>query len=569
MARSLDPPSKEAPLPAVLRGADVIDGTGAARQRLDVAIAGGRIVGIGHELDDDFPEVDLTGLVLSPGFIDPHTHYDAQIFWDPDLTPSSWHGVTTVVTGNCGFTLAPTRPWHRDLILRTLVQVEGMTLEALEAGVQWTFESFSDYLRQVEALEMRLNVACLIGHSALRLFVLGDEASDREATPEEVFRMCELVREALQLGAVGFSTSKHNEVGAYGKPVPSRAASPDELMSIAGVLGETRRGTIQMVRGPSFSIDDAVHLAELSGGPVTWSGSELAPMAGLDGLAAAVRAVDWSTSRTPAVFPQFASRPVVQGVNLLDPFPFRTASEGFLDVLAAEPTQRLALYADEGWRRRTRAGLEPGWRQRLSGATIEETSSHTTLLNGPTLGELASREGKTPFDVMLDLALTDSLATRFKIELANTDHAVTRRLLKDRRCLLGLSDAGAHVTQMCDADYTTHLLAYWVREQQALSLEEAIWRLTSQPAAVYGLNDRGRIAVDTAADLVAFDPSCVGPGERERLWDFPGGTDRLVVGSTGVECVWVNGTPTRQWGKDLDAKTPGRQLRGVARPCRP
>ncbi|MFI5046426.1 MAG: amidohydrolase family protein [Acidimicrobiia bacterium] len=545
---------------AVLRGAQVIDGTGAPAVRADVAIADGRIEAVGPDLESDAAEVDLAGLVLAPGFIDPHTHYDAQLFWDPDLTPSSWHGVTTVVTGNCGFTVAPTRPAHRDVIIRTLENVEGMTVETLVAGMPWTFETFPEYLGAVAALPKRLNVACMIGHTTLRWYVLGDEAADREATEVEVDRMCELVREAIEAGAVGFSTSRHDHVGAFGKPVPSRAASVDELTRIARTLGDADRGTIEVAIGPTFGIDAAVHLAEVSGHPVTWSSSALVPMAGEHGMDAAMAAVDAAAVPGVAAYPQFPVRPIVNLVTLRDPFPLRAASPGFIDALGAEPGDRYALYADHGWRDRTRATLTPLWKERLADAMVAETTRHMQVRNGPTLGELAAARGTTPFDVLVDLSLAEDLDTRFRMTMANNDAAVIEALLRDVRCLVGLSDAGAHVTQLCDANYATYLLGYWVRERGALPLELAVWRLTGQPAAVYGIRDRGRIEAGAAADLVAFDASTVGSGEAERVWDFPGGTDRLVAASTGVEFVWVNGTATRSDGTDVPGVSTGRLL---------
>jgi N-acyl-D-aspartate/D-glutamate deacylase len=544
---------------AVLRGADVVDGTGSPATRVDVAIADGRIVAVGPDQPDDFPTVDLSGLVLAPGFVDPHTHYDAQVFWDPGLTPSSWHGVTTVVMGNCGFTVAPTRPEHREVVVRTLENVEGMSADALRAGLPWSFETFPDYVAAIDALPLRLNVANLIGHTALRWYVLGDDAPDREATPSEIDRMCALVREALSHGAVGLSTSFHNHIGAFGKPVPSRAASFDELSRLAGVLGDYGTGSIEIAIGGGVGIDEARALAQDTGRPVTWSGTPLMPAPGEDPRAAE-DAVDAATRGGAPVFPQFPCRAIVNQVTLRDPFPLRSASEAFLEIFRTDPADRLALYRDERWRQRAKAQLQPAWAARLATATVEETEVHRDLRNGPTLGELAEREGTTPFDVLVDLSVADGLDTRFRVAVANTNEGAIELLLADRRCLLGLSDGGAHVSQLCDANYATYLLAHWVRERGVLPLELAVWRLTGQPASFYGLHDRGRIAVGAAADLVAFDPARVGTADAERVWDFPDGTDRLVARSTGIERVWVNGVPVRSGGQELAGVAPGRRL---------
>jgi N-acyl-D-aspartate/D-glutamate deacylase len=543
----------------LLRGATVVDGTGAPGRRADVAVDNGRIVEVASRSSCEFPTVDLDGLVLSPGFVDPHTHYDAQVFWDADLTPSSWHGVTTVVTGNCGFTLAPTRPDHRDIIVRTLENVEGMSVDALERGLPWRFESFPQYLREVDALPKRLNVACMIGHTALRWYVLGDDAPERAATAGEIEQMCQLLREALGHGAVGFSTSLHDHVGAFGKPVPSRAARPDELRRVAETLAECGAGTIEVALGGWFGIEEAKEFARTSGRPLTWSGRALMPPEGEGSIDIVREVVDVSTDGAPVV-PQFPCRPIVNQVSLRDPFPLHPLSAGFLEILAVEPDERLALYADDGWRQRAKATLQTEWSDRIATARVQETDVHESIRNGPTLGELAARYGTTPFDVLIDLSVADGLATRFQVAVANTNEAVIGHLLSDCRCVVGLSDAGAHVSQLCDANYATYLLSYWVRERQALPLEMAIWRLTGQPAALYGLQDRGRIAPGAAADLVAFDPQRIGSKQAERVWDFPGGTDRLTAESVGVEHVWVNGTPVRSGGQAVPDAAPGRRL---------
>ena len=257
----------------VLQGAEVVDGTGSPRRRADVSVVGGHIEEVADTIDPRGDlSLDLEGLVLAPGFIDPHTHFDAQVLWDRDLTPSSWHGVTTVVTGNCGFGIAPTRPEHRSTIMRTLENVEGMPLTALEAGLPWTFETFPQYLDAVEAAPNRLNVACLAGHTPLRFYVLGEEATERNASADELATMRQLLRDALDAGAVGFSTSRsESHRGAYGRPVPSRAAALDEIRVLASVLGECGHGTLEATWGPDLFVDEFAALAREIGRPVTWA----------------------------------------------------------------------------------------------------------------------------------------------------------------------------------------------------------------------------------------------------------------------------------------------------------
>jgi N-acyl-D-aspartate/D-glutamate deacylase len=322
---------------------------------------------------------------------------------------------------------------------------------------------------------------------------------------------------------------------------------------------------VEVAIGGSFGIDEARRLAQLSGRPVTWSGWPLMPPPGGDARGAE-QAVDASTVGDAPVFPQFPCRPIVNQVTLRDPFPLRSASGAFLEIFRADPSDRLALYRHDGWRRRAKAQLDPVWAARIACATVQETQAHAVLRNGPTLGELAAREGTSAFDVLVDLSLADGLATRFRVAVANTNEAVIEHLLADRRCLLGLSDAGAHVSQLCDANYATYLLGYWVRERGALPLELAVWRLTGQPASFYGLADRGRIAAGAAADLVAFDATRVGTTDAERVWDFPQGTDRLVARSTGIERVWVNGVLVRSGEENLTDVAPGQRLGSGARP---
>lgn len=513
-----------------LRGGTVVDGTGAPAGVADVAVVDGRIA---EAAPADAEVVDLDGLVLAPGFIDPHTHYDAQVFWDPSITPSSWHGVTTVVMGNCGFGVAPVRPEGRDTILRVLENVEGMPYDALAAGLPWSFESYPEYLDALDRLPLRINVASLLGHTPLRYYVLGDEATERPATAEEVARMRALADEAVAAGAVGFSTSRSpSHVGAFGTPVPSRAADLSELWELARA-----GGTFEATWGPDLHVDELNALAAETGRPVTWAA--ILAVARQPGAAAALAA------RTgPGVFPQVACKAIVIEMTLAEPFQFANVP-AFGEILALPPGERAARYADETWVERAEAGLAELWGDPLGGADV---------VDGPPLRSL----GPSP----LRSAIALGLETRLRIPMINDVEDEVDGLLRDRRLLLGLSDAGAHTSQLCDADYATHLLGHWCRERGTLSIEDAVWRLTGQPAAVYGFADRGRIAPGFVADLVAFDPATVGPGPLERRADFPAGADRLVVRAEGIEHVWVGGVAIDHTGAPGSGPTPGRLLRG-------
>jgi N-acyl-D-aspartate/D-glutamate deacylase len=541
----------------ILRNGTVIDGTGSPRRDADVAVADGQIVTVGEVGSaNGAEEVDLGGLVLAPGFVDIHTHYDAQILWDPDLTPSCWHGVTSLVMGNCGFGIAPTRPEDRETIARTLENVEGMAFDALVAGIDWSFESFPEYLAAIDRIPKRLNVGALVGHTPTRLYVLGDDASEREATDDEVARMRAIVGEALEAGAIGFSTSAApTHAGAYGKPVPSRLATFEEIRDLASTLGTVGRGVMQATVGANLFMDQFAEISEATGRPVSWT----ALLSGMWGSGGAASIVDATEARGGDVWPQVACRPLVMQITLADPFPMATM-KAFEEVLATPHERRAEVYADPEWRAKVRE--ETGmWGGRLTRATIQETEHHPELIDGPTVAELAEQRGVHPFDLMIDLALEDDLKTRYRIVLANDDEEELTGLLQDERTVLGLSDAGAHASQLCDANFSTHLLSYWCRDKGVLSLEQAVWRLSGQAADVFRLEGRGRVAEGYAADLVAFDPDEVASEPLERVWDLPAGADRLIARSRGIEHVWVNGTAIRRDGDDLDAR-PGSLLRG-------
>jgi N-acyl-D-aspartate/D-glutamate deacylase len=541
----------------LLRQGTLIDGTGGPARAADVAVEGDRIAAVappGELAPSAGTEVvDLDGLVLAPGFIDVHTHYDAQILWDHDLTPSNWHGVTSVVMGNCGFGVAPTRPEHRDVIVRTFENVEGMSADALSQGIDWCFESFPEYLAVIGERPKRLNVGAFVGHSTLRLFAMGPE--ERAATSDEVASMRELLREAMEAGAMGLSTSRAaSHQGAFGRPVPSRFADVAELDALVGVLGELGRGVVEIAAGPGLWLEQFSQLSVDHGVPVTWT----ALLTRSDKPGAALRTVERGAALPGEVYPQLACRPIVMQITMADPTPLGEVDE-WKEVLASPRPARAGLYRDAAWRDRARPATLAAWSARWPRIDVQETVRHGDAVGIP-LDRLAADRGSTPFDVLLDVALDDDLATRFRVVMENDGEDEIAELLADKRTLLGLSDAGAHASQLCDACYSTHLLGHWVRERKAVTLEDAVWRLTGQPHQAFRIADRGLVREGYFADLVAFDPSRVGPTPPERVADQPGGADRLVARSTGIEHTWINGTPTRRSAQDLPTATPGTLL---------
>ena len=546
---------------AVLRGATLVDGTGAPARRADVEVQGDRIADVGDVgRPPGAQEVDLSGLVLAPGFVDIHTHFDAQVFWDPDFTPSPWHGVTTAVQGNCGFGIAPMKPEGRETIMETLMRVEGMRLETLRAGIDWSFETFPEYMRAIDALPKRLNLATFIGHSPVRMYVLGEEAADRAATDEEIAAMKAIVREGMSAGAAGFSLSlAPSHVGAGSKPVPSRLADAREVEAMLGVVGETGRGIVELTYGPPFEIEDAARMARDQKVRITW-GALLGGFHGPRGTAMAM--LESARAISDDIWPQVSCRYITISIHLLESMFFFAPIPAFQDLLKAPREEREAFYRDASWRDRARKEVhsnqyEPAFHARTwDNIWIDESDLHHALI-GVQLGEIASQRGVDPLDAMLDLALEEGLRTRFRTAVDNTDDDEVAELLNDPRTVLGAHDAGAHLDLICDAAYPTHLLGHWVREKGALTLEHAIWRMTGQPADLFRIRDRGRVTRGAYADLVAFDPARVGALHVERIRDFPADGERLVARSEGIEHVWVNGVQSRRKGEDLQGVASG------------
>ena len=556
----------------VIRGGTLVDGTGAPATPGDVAIRDGRIAALGEVTGSARETLDATDRVVAPGFVDIHTHYDAQLFWDRMLSISPWHGVTTVVMGNCGFGIAPTRPDHRELIMRTLENVEGMSLDALLAGVgtDWPFETFPEYLDAVERRGTAINVGALVGHTPVRLYVMGEESTEREATPDEIAEMEDIVEEALRAGAIGFATSKSpTHVGYAGRPVPSREASIEEIERLASTLGRVGTGLMQATIGPGLFLDQFETIQRSTGRPISWT-ALLAGAMGPDGHRRVLERSEKLQQAGVEIVPQVACRPIMFEYQFKAPFPFESSSL-FKPVSAADLEGKKRIYADPEFRKafaeRTaqRGGFPGGGRRDLWERTDFSSVSVEPALEERNVAEVARERGVDPVDLVLDTALATNLEARFRLAALNVEEDIIAELLQHPAVMLGLSDAGAHASQLCDACYSTHLLSHWVRDEAVLSLEQAVRLLTSRAAEVFGIEQRGRLAPGLAADVVTFDPDAVGCSPLRRVHDQPAGADRLISEASGIDTVIVNGTIIRQQGRDAvdpEGPLPGAVLRG-------
>jgi N-acyl-D-aspartate/D-glutamate deacylase len=543
----------------VIRGGQVVDGTGAPGYAADVAIEDDRIVEIGAALSGD-EYVDADGCVVAPGFIDIHTHYDAQVFWDPALTPSSFHGVTTVVAGNCGFSIVPTRASDRDLVGRTMEKVEDMDPECLAAGIPWDdFESFPEYLDSVRRRGSVLNFAAYVGHTPVRLFVMGAEAADRPAKPEEIEEMVGIVEDAMAAGAAGFATSRAiTHLGADGRPIPSRVAERDEIEALFGAVGRAGRGVVAVNGGEGLTFTDCYKLQPSVGAPFTYTA--LLTFPGGYHLKSAEIHREYR-DKGVEVFPQVSCRPLSFSMTMVEPFTLNT-NPVFASLAEKSLDERRAAFADPAWREQINGGwtLPPRWET----FEVMETAKHPELI-GRTLTDIAAERGAEPLDVLLDLAVDDLETLRVKTIIANDDAEGIAILLNEPGCVLGLSDAGAHVGQLCDAPLPTDLLGNWVRERDVITLEKAVHKLTQEPATLFGFEGRGVLQEGAFADVVVFNPDTVGPGPLRRVRDFPADSERLTADQpTGVRHVFVNGVQTRRDEEALDAR-PGRVVSPSAR----
>ncbi len=559
----------------VIKNGWVLDGSGLPRYRADVGVSGGRIAAIGRIREPAREVLDADGQVVTPGFVDGHTHMDAQIFWDPLGTSSCWQGVTTVVMGNCGFTLAPCAKTDRHLVMRNLERAEDIAAEAMEAGIEWRWTTFAEFLDAVESLPKGINYSGYLGHSALRTYVMGERAFEQPAGEDDLAAMERELRDALRAGAIGFTTSRSpSHETPDGRPVASRVATWDEVRRLVGVLGELNAGIFELAgegvdRAPGDPglRDYQTRLRDLAvetGRPVTF------------GLFSRREAPEvWRTyldllEETAAaggrMFAQVHSRALAAVLSFKTQLPFDRLPV-WRDLRALSLDEQKRRLRDPELRRRLVEAARERDRRRAIGTearpAVYDWIFVMDTVEGPhrSIAEVARERGTDPVEAMIDLALEKDLELFFLQPIANENQDYALELIKHPRTVVTFSDSGAHVSQLMDASLQTHLLSHWVRTKQALTLEQAIRMLTFDTATQWGFSDRGLIREGFAADLNVFDPDTVGAEMPEVVNDLPAGARRLVQRARGFSATVVNGEILLRDGKHTGA-LPGRLLRG-------
>jgi N-acyl-D-amino-acid deacylase len=546
----------------VIRNGTIVDGTGLAPYRADVGIVDGRIAEIGRIKARGDTDLDADGHVVTPGFIDGHTHMDAQVFWDDLGTNSCWHGVTTVVMGHCGFTLAPALPDARELVVRNLERAEDIAPAALAAGIDWTWTSFAEYLDTLDRIPKGINYAANIGHSALRTYVMGERAFEGEATDDDLAAMKAELSDALHAGAYGFTTSRtvHHQT-SDDRPVASRLASWEEVVQLVEVLGDLGAGNFQIVSDPSppgMPDKDAQYrdLSLTTGVPVVLAAMNDATLATLD-VAADAGARIWGLTHPRGIgaFSSFRTQLPFDRLPEWREFRARPVDEQQRRLRDPEVVARLVKIADEGPYGAAFGGeARPPEYERMR-------VFDSPVPPNPTVAEAAAARDVHPVELMIQLALETDMRQLFWQTFSPFDYDRTLRCLRHPNTVMGFSDSGAHVSQMSDASIETHLLAHFVRDRNDFTLEEAVRMLTLEPARMFGFSDRGLLREGLVADLNVFDPATVGPAMPELVFDLPGGARRLSQKAVGIKFTLVAGEVLIADGEASEARA-GRLVRG-------
>jgi N-acyl-D-aspartate/D-glutamate deacylase len=538
----------------LIKNGTIVDGTGAPRFRADVAVAGDRIAAIGKISEGAKRTIDASDLIVAPGFVDPHTHYDAQICWDPLLSCTSWHGITSVVMGNCGVGVAPCKPESREIAAWDLTNVEAIPFDSLSKGVTWDWETFPQFLNAAQNRGAAINLGFLAPLTPFRHYVMGLESMDRAATAEETQKIAALLGEAMDAGALGFSTTTLKQhIGFKGQPLACRLASKDELKTYANVLKQKGKGSIEVALTKKIAVvqDDEYALLDMllteSGRPVTWLAMASTPRH-------PERALETLNRVEPLIkrggVPQILCKPFVSQLDLRNPFTFAD-NEVWGRVFNQPAEVQKQIYGDPEFRRQFRESLSrphlfTGRFHRVE--ILEATNPALKPLEGKTVQEVAEMRNADPLETFLDLALEDDLNLQYTMQQYHEDGI--QQLITDPRTMIGLSDGGAHVDMLCDAGYATYLLGNWVRKREAVSLEFAVKRITSEPANFFGIRERGQLKQGWKADVAIFDATTVNSARRATMQhDLPGGGRRLVMPAEGIEYTVVNGRVSYEHGR--------------------
>ena len=553
----------------IIRNAQVFDGTGLPPVLSDVAVSNGRIAHIGSTSEAAHETIDAQGLALMPGIIDLHTHYDAQVTWDRTMSPSPALGVTTAVIGNCGFGIAPCPAPLRETMLKNLSVVEGMDLKSLLTGVNWEFESFGQYMDQLRRIGPYINTAVFAGHSVIRTAVMGADGSSKvDPSPEQLQTMQSMVRDAMDHGAIGFASSfSPNHSGFGGIPMPSTIASETELRALTSVLGEKKKGVFMMATGTRGSPDIMESIAEDTGRPAYISTvltmyNEGNPSLGVTYYERCAQALE----RGHELYILTSCQPLSFDFSLTDPYVL--LSHSAFDIVKSATADSLpGVYRSVEFRDAFRKNLKHpkegilflgNWRHIEVGQIMRPENQR---LEGQNIQALADQQGLDPVDVFFDLALSEDLGTHFVGKFFNNNDEGVAPSLKHPASVITLSDAGAHLSYMCDAGFGLYFLSHWVRDTGHFTLSEGIRKITSEPADRFRIPERGRLQVGLPADLLLFDPATVGISKPLPRQDLPGGGSRMIRTATGVHGVWVNGVKVHDGHNYVDhSQGPGQVL---------
>jgi N-acyl-D-amino-acid deacylase len=555
------------PYDLLIKNGTVVDGTGAPRYRADVAVAGSQIAEIGKITESAKKVIDASDLIVAPGFIDPHTHYDAQICWDPLITSSSWHGVTSLVMGNCGVGIAPCKPEAREIAAWDLVNVEAIPFDVLTKGITWDWVTFPEYMDAAQKRGVGINIGFMAPLTPFRHWVMGEESMDRAATPQETAQIKALIKEAVAAGAFGFTTTNvAQHIGYKGRPIACRQADHNEFKAYANALKELGKGCMELALTNDVGTIDEQEYALLdlllteSGRPVTWlalldrddrPGSWKKTLEATDALC------------KKGAVPQVSCRPLIIQIDLRAPFIFANLP-CWKPAFQRPVEEQKQFYRDASFRAAFRKEMEA---PKVFGGKWERCVVHEVgnpamkPLLGKSVAQIAKERGKNGLDTFLDLAIEDELQLQYTYELFNAKEENIPELILEPRVMIGLSDGGAHCDMLCDVGYCTYLLGTWVRDRGVLTLEHAVKRITSEPAALFSITQRGMIKKGLAADFAIFDFNTVGSKKRGEMWnDLPGGGRRMVMPAQGMQYTVVNGSVLYEGGKHTGA-LPGHVLR--------